>query len=507
MFYGISYNEGKRLLEVYDSEVNCMYPMFHEGGLVEKYAGFWEKVDKKGLSRKTKHHQQKTQSVLDISNNNEDDENKNLSIVMLALANAAVLTNSCLGPGKTMFDKASDKIMQEAFKEPASLPILICLLLIHQYQFHCDMGTVPYRTIGFAGIMALELGMHSYNDLESSTDLTRIQKEYHRLVFWCLYVMDRRQAVYTKNPCILPEDEIDQKMPNYYVFTIDPYASENDLYRAMHLNYMIYYSQIAGKFCSGSHDQQTIERFETMLNNWQASLPPELKLTEKSINQEPQSSTKLKSILYLKSNLMLLHIYSSNRLSSYPPQAVNAARQCIRELARLYFNTELYVSCEIQYNHILVASLEVLYSAICAEPQKYSKLCSEDLSLALKLINLIVKRPESEQHHRGSIWKLISSFAQRLRSTAEATATTTTNNYVSELSNDTKLQQPLPPEVTKDEILEFLNQLYGNSTTSSPPDEENFNTDVHATSTFFELESTNEPILTAFGSMINPDSV
>lgn len=480
--FGIAYQDAKRILEVYDAEVNCMYPMFHEGELVQKYDELWASFNVNGT----------------IS-----DDGKIVPIVKLALANGAVITNSCLASGKQLFEEASRQVTPQVVMGEASLPALICLLLIHQYQFHMDMGSIPYRTVGFASVFALELGLHKYDDLESQTNLTQLEREYHRLIFWCLYCMDRRLAVYTKKPCILHEEDIDQKMPNYYVVTTQPYASENDLYRAMHLNYMIYYSQIAGKFLTGTHNIETIEKFETMLKNWQESLPPELKLDEKS-QAPPHFSRKLKSILYLKSNLMLLHLYSSNKMNSYPPQAVNAARQCIRELARLYFNTGLYISCEIQYNHFLVAALDVLFSATRAEPQKYSGICSEDLNLALRLVNLILKRPHSDQH--GSIWKLVGSFAQKLglnHSTKQhdnALPTTKSDNRPENNDDDfwQHLYRPGTPavlenqavktendlEFSKDEILTIFNQLYEESTTNLP-NEETFNQDVQ-TLRFFE---------------------
>jgi hypothetical protein len=486
--FGIAYQDAKRILEVYDAEVNCMYPMFHEGELVQKYDELWAGYNVNG-------------SI--------PDDGKMVPIVKLALANGAVITNSCLASGKQLFEEATGQIMPQVLMGETSLPALICLLLIHQYQFHKDMGSVPYRTVGFASVIALELGLHKYDDLESQTNLTQLEREYHRLIFWCLYCMDRRLAVYTKKPCILREEDIDQKMPNYYVVTTNPYASENDLYRAMHLNYMIYYSQIAGKFLTGTHNIETIEKFETMLKNWQESLPPELKLDEKS-QAPPHFSRKLKSILYLKSNLMLLHLYSSNKMASYPPQAVNAARQCIRELARLYFNTGLYISCEIQYNHFLVAALDVLYSATRAEPQKYSDICSDDLNLALRLVNLILKRPHSDQH--GSIWRLVSSFAQKLGlnnhgngAKQESALPTVKSDNRPENDDDfwqhlfrpgtpavlenqaTKTETDL--EFSKDEILTIFNQLYEESTTNLP-NEDTFNQDVQALRFFEPKEAT-----------------
>jgi hypothetical protein len=113
--------------------------------------------------------------------------------------------------------------------------------------------------------------------------------------------------------------------------------------------------------------------------------------------------------MYLKSNLMLLHIYRCCTSNMLLQPAISTARDCIRELGQLYFNTSFYEKCEIQYNHYLVAALDVLYSSIRQAPQ-YLNECMPEIKLALKIISLILKHSDYDRR-QGSIWQLVVSFA------------------------------------------------------------------------------------------------
>jgi hypothetical protein len=394
--YGISYFEAQQLIEVYDCEVNCLYPMFSVGELKDKFENVWRHYSLRG-----------------VLNPAYEDDFINVKIV---IAIGAAVSSSHLSTAHLLYEDVLSNVERSLISGEGSLNSLVHLLLVHQYQFHRDMGVLAYRTVGFASILALELGLYKTKELEKTyTNLE--ERERCRVVFWCLYVMDRRLSIYTKRPFILHDEDIDQKMPQSFgAVYMTSASSEDDLFRAMHLNYMIHYSRLSGKVLEALSSKEQVKGFQDnvqylmyLMEKWRESLPPELKREENLPSQpSPTGSRKLKWMIYLKSNLILLHIYQSCSIDTYIVPAIETACECIRELGRLYFNTDFYSSCEIQYNHFLVAALDVLYSSLRRAPHHLEK-CMTDIKLALKIISLIMKR--SDDRRQGSIWQLVVSFA------------------------------------------------------------------------------------------------
>lgn len=392
VLHGISVAEATRLIQVWDYEVNVLYPLFPVGELQRKFAEMCQFYSQHGVFR-------------------AEDEYELLN-VKITIAIGSVTAESHMSAGIQLYDEMLSKVERNLISGKASLASLITLLLMHQYQFHRDMGTIAYRTVGLAGILALELGLYSAQDTERLYK-DPSDREYARVVFWSLYVMDRRLAIYAKRPFVLHDEDIDQKLPQFDLIT----TSEDDLFRAMHLNYMIHYSRLVGKVLETLGPQRNSKGFQDnvqylifLMEKWQSSLPSELKLRDNLPSQpSPDSSRKLKWIIFLKSNLIMLHIYQSCTQEAYIQPAINTSCECIRELGRLYFNTDFYASCEIQYNHFLVAALDVLYSSLRRAPQFLSK-CTPEIKLALKIISLIMKRSHNDRRN-GTIWQLVVSFA------------------------------------------------------------------------------------------------
>lgn len=392
VLHGMTVAEATRLIQVWDFEVNCLYPLFPVGELQRRFGDMCKFYSAHGVFR--------AEDEYDLLN------------VKITIAIGSVTAASHTTAGKLLYEEMLSKVERNLISGRASLGSLVTLLLMHQYQFHKDMGTIAYRTVGLAGILALELGLYSAHETDRLYKEAN-DREYARIVFWCLYVMDRRLAIYAKRPFILHDEAIDQKLPQFDVIT----SSEDDLFRAMHLNYMIHYSRLSGKVLEALGPQRNVKGFQDnvqylifLMEKWQSSLPPELKLRDNLPSQpSPDSSRKLKWIIFLKSNLILLHIYQSCTQETYIQPAINTSCECIRELGRLYFNTDFYASCEIQYNHFLVAALDVLYSSLRRAPQYLAK-CTPEIKLALKIISLIMKRSHNDKRN-GTIWQLVVSFA------------------------------------------------------------------------------------------------
>jgi hypothetical protein len=403
---GLSYLDVQRFIEVYECEVNCMYPMFPMGELMSKLDAIYEHYSVGRVVRP------------------EDEED--LMHIKIAIAIGASVSGIHTKSGKMLYEGFVAQVEQGQFSQCASVKRVLNLLLVHEYQFLSDMGTLAYRSLGSASMLSLELGMHRTDELETMFP-DPAEQEHARMIFWCMYVMDRLSSIYTRRPFIFHDSDIDQKLPQCFASgQMDSRFPDDDIFRAMHLNYMIRYSQLAGKVLEalGTDKQgngglpENLQYLLYLMENWRASLPSDLRPKEKSCEEDdeeieppstPRGSQKLRSIIWLRPSLIILHVYKSCNIEAYLEPAINTACGCIRELGRLYFNTTFYSSCETQYNHVLVSALEVMYSCLLHAPQ-YSKRCMGEIRLALKIISLIMKSSNNERR-QGNIWQLLVSFA------------------------------------------------------------------------------------------------
>ncbi|ANB14234.1 hypothetical protein AWJ20_5195 [Sugiyamaella lignohabitans] len=406
--YGLTYAQALRLIEAYECEVNCMYPMFPMGNLESKFHNIYEQY----CINKT------------LTAKEEDD----FADIKIAIAIGSSISGISPGSGQRLYQDFMARIEGRLLSRAADLNTVVSLLMVHSYQFLSDLGSLAYRSLEFASVLALELGLHKTQKLERLF-LDFESRERGRVVFWCLYVLDRLQSIYCKRPYILNDVHIDQKYPQCFdnqgngtsMDSVQEASSDDDLFRSMYLNYMIRYSKLSGELISALEQNQpdsfgNIQHLIFLMERWRTTLPPELNVhaedNEDLVHKDQQTpigSRKLRYVADLRPSLILLHVYQSCDIKNYIHPAMNTSCECIRELGRLYFNTDRYSSCETQYNHVLVAALEVLYTSLTWAPQ-YAKSCMPEIKLALKIISLIMK--SSNSHRReGSIWQLLMTFS------------------------------------------------------------------------------------------------
>ncbi|KAK9453397.1 hypothetical protein V1511DRAFT_512694 [Dipodascopsis uninucleata] len=391
-FLLLEYEDAKHLMEVYEAEINSMYPIFEVGELGKLYEDSFRIFSETG-------------SIDTIATNDID-------VLKILLAIATCIVESHIDEGKQMYEEVLKTMDRKTVAAKASMSTLVSLWLIHQYQFHSDMESLACRTISFAAVMALELGLHLSETLDEMFT-NEVEREQCRVLFWSLYIVDRRMSISVGRPYIFHDEDIDQKMPKY--INIGGELGEESRYRYMYLNSMIDYSRIVGKvwyvlsnFKPGkdiSINIADIDYIEYLIGQWQNSLSLEMRLPPPNSSYIPPQATpplhsrKLQTILYLRRNLMYLHIlrpilFSSRTIADnmpYAMRAVDVALDSIKELSRLHFETDLYKSCQIHYNYFLVSALGVLFSAIIHAPAIFSAKCKAEFNTALYLIKLLSK--------------------------------------------------------------------------------------------------------------------
>ncbi|KAK9452135.1 fungal-specific transcription factor domain-containing protein [Limtongia smithiae] len=415
-FLGLEFEEGRRLIQVYESEINSMYPIFEVHELNAKYEEFWGLYETYGYCPA---------------------DEKDVSVIKLVLAIATGVIENHVDIGRKLYLQVLRMTERRIVAGTADVYTLVSLWLIHNYQFHSDLESLAYRTICYAAVLTFELGLHQSSKIEIRFPQPK-QRERCRALFWCVYVVDRRLAFSTGRPFTLRDEDVDQELPK--LAGVDTVASEDTRIRSLYLHAMIEYSRLLGRVyrtvTAVKPPQQIsnddIDYTEFLIHKWYNSLPQDLRLhraSEIGYTQLPRLSRKLQTILYLRSKLMLLHVYrpvffSTSTIAAKMPYAIHAveiALCMIRELSRLQFETDLYRSCQLHYNYFLISALGVLFMAIIHAPAVFAAPCKREFNMALDLIKLFSK---------------VSSVGRRLWATVKKLRTVTSAYLQSKPTED-----------------------------------------------------------------------
>lgn len=171
---------------------------------------------------------------------------------------------------------------------------------------------------------------------------------------------------------------------------------------------MINYCRIAQKvwrFTSSPDADHHVQIEEMSCLDWQAvqwytSVPEELKLphpesiTSASINNSNRRTWRLKSLLYLRGNMMRIMVHrriflKGEHISIHSAEAlmvVNIAKASIRLLYHLDQVSDIYKLQQVTFNWFLVSALAVLFLAVAHAPARFSCCCKDEFYMALDLI-------------------------------------------------------------------------------------------------------------------------
>jgi hypothetical protein len=80
------------------------------------------------------------------------------------------------------------------------------------YHFHCDDESLAWRLIGQGARMAVEIGLHRHETYANNFS-TDEERQFATVLFWSLYVLDRRWSFGTGMPFALQDADIDPLLP------------------------------------------------------------------------------------------------------------------------------------------------------------------------------------------------------------------------------------------------------------------------------------------------------
>ncbi|KXT06414.1 hypothetical protein AC578_6067 [Pseudocercospora eumusae] len=387
----IPQEEAIRLCRVYEDEMGLMYPVVDISKVIA-YAGklykFMEAAHRSGLM----------QQGLPGSDAIDDEDTNLLKVVM-----ATAMTVEASGrseTGQRMFEyvqPAIDTMLLGAIGVKA----IRLLVMTAMYEFHRDNEGTSWRIIGLTARLCIELGLHRRETYDAIQDES--ERSDTMLLFWAIYVLDRRWSFGTGMPFALQDTDIDPQLPK-----------PED--RSPYLSAMIQYSGISSKVWKSVALPMSPSRGGAPINvdemnyldyqviQWHRNIPAHLRFEHPSQSGKVPSTPigpapsraghRLRILLYLRANQMRILIYrpvlhSATSIMQHREQAqtaVDVAKDTIRVLTHINQTSNLYRTQQVMFNAFLTSALAVLFLAVSHTPAVFAENVREEFYMALELV-------------------------------------------------------------------------------------------------------------------------
>jgi hypothetical protein len=283
------------------------------------------------------------------------------------------------------------------------------------YHFHCDDESLAWRLTGNAARMATELGLHRH-ETYTSIFTTESERNAAVVLFWSIYVLDRRWSFGTGMPFALQDADLDpllQKPDNS-----TPY-----------LMAMVAYSQLGSKVWQrvANNDanraplsSEEMGYLDYQIQQWHRTLPDSLTyiapgspLTESRLSRSDQ---RLRINMYCRMNQMRILIYrpvlhSAISISDNLREAqvaIDVAKDTIRTVKRMDETTDLYRTQQVMFNYFLVQALAVIFLAVAHAPTQFGSQCRDEFYMALDL----VRGMTAHSYISKRLWKTIRGLKE-----------------------------------------------------------------------------------------------
>lgn len=267
------------------------------------------------------------------------------------------------------------------------------------YEFHRDNETTSWRIIGLTARLCIELGLHRRETYEAMHDES--ERSETILLFWAIYVLDRRWSFGTGMPFAIQDADIDPHLPK-----------PED--RSPYLSAMISYSAIGSKVWrtvavtpspgdAAPVNTDELNYLDYQVIQWHRGIPVHLRFEHPS--QQTRLSTpigpppsraghRLRILLYLRANQMRILIYrpvlhSATSIMSQREHAqtvVDVAKDTIRVLTHINQTTDLYRTQQVLFNAFLTSAVAVLFLAVSHTPAIFAENVREEFYMALDLV-------------------------------------------------------------------------------------------------------------------------
>ncbi|KAF6818208.1 fungal specific transcription factor [Colletotrichum plurivorum] len=407
-----------RLLEVFQEEVETVYPFLDTRELVSKAADIRAFVEEDGPDRPPG----MSSPAVDI---------KDVILAKIAIATSIVVeAHGKNHASNKLVEPLKHLIYQLSIDAEADLKVIQIMTMIVRYReivqksiyyFFSDEELLAWRNIGIAARSALEMGLHQNLSLTENFPNPEDRSLAVR-VFWCVYVLDRRWSFGTSLSFALFDRDVDPGLP-------EPLCLQSDDFP--YLRCLIGY----GRLCSKAWDalppfsattqtipKDTVAFLDFTAQNWSNSIPDDLQLRRPQ--DDPQCSRarrRLQALLYLRGNHVRTlihrhHVISSASIEADPEKArlvVDIAIDSISVLVRLSETSDIYMRQQSAFNYFLLSSLAVIFLAVCHGSRMFAEPCRDSFLSAVELVKGFSRQGTASRR----LWKSIRGLlplAQRI---------------------------------------------------------------------------------------------
>ncbi len=193
--------EIQRLFSVFRDEVQTVFPILDSERLVSRLPLLYERV------------RVESQSLGQIDTEDTDIQQKETQLLKSITAVALVLES---GPAHTkahdLVKSVESEISSISSHRNVDLATIRTMAVLAIYHVFCDQELYAWRTIGVAGRLALEMGLHRRESLMQSFPGPE-ERAAAVGVFWCVYVFDHQCSLENGLSFSLHDRDIDPRIP------------------------------------------------------------------------------------------------------------------------------------------------------------------------------------------------------------------------------------------------------------------------------------------------------
>jgi hypothetical protein len=279
--------------------------------------------------------------------------------------------------------------------------------------------------------MALEIGLHRRESLEKNIPHAATQKQAV-ILFWCIYVLDRRWSFGTGMPFVLQDNDIDPSLPVVSFLSSWKVLYSNKIFAQdccePYLKCMISYGGISSKVwnavagfnLSKTNSKDTVDYLDFQLQQWVKNIPNDLQLIHPRLGDaardQPRSLQHLRVLLYVRANHMRIfvhrhHILSPARISQNLASAqlvMDIAKDTIRVLVHLRETSTIYETQQTAFNYFLVSAISAIFLGVCHAPAEFSHSCRMEFYSALGLLSALSAHSSITRR----LWKSVKGLNQ-----------------------------------------------------------------------------------------------
>lgn len=270
------------------------------------------------------------------------------------------------------------------------------------YEFHCDNEVASWRIVGLAARRCVELGLHRHETYEKITDPAERARTV--LLFWSVYILDRRFSFGTGMPFALQDTDVDPGVPKPEDRTSYISAMARFCEISSRVWRTVSKTPTAANDGSGTVNVAEMAYLDYQVIDWHRSIPPMLKFEHPSQAPQPgpapsRGGHRLRVILYLRANQMRIHIYrpvlhSATSIMQNRQQAqtsVDVAKDTVRVLTHISQTSDIYHTQQALFNPFLTGALAVLFLAVAHTPAEFADSVREEFYMALELVRVLSK--------------------------------------------------------------------------------------------------------------------